>query len=173
MNDIMLDLETLGRSPGCVFHEIAAIPFDITNGQEGGSFFRTIDIRSAKRAGLTVDEETLKWWHQKGGPMQADAVGMFAGLPDFLDFLKEQAPLRVWTWGIDFDLPILKAGLQSIGLAWPLRYWKSRDARTVYDCAYPGSRHFQKMEHSAIEDCRNQIGQLRASLIKLKSPLIK
>jgi len=52
---VMLDIETLGVSPGCVILSLSAVEFDINTGELGESFNMGIDIKSCVDAGLTID----------------------------------------------------------------------------------------------------------------------
>lgn len=172
MKHLMIDLETLGTSPGCVVHELAAVSFDPAT-DDTSEFYLIIDIESSERAGLTISATTLKWWNDQGGPRQDGADEFHAAMKFFKAFLDYSSPESVWSWGSDFDLPILRALFKAAGLHWPLKYWTTRDARTVWDIANPGVIHPRAKGHNALDDCRRQISQLKESLTKLKSPLIE
>lgn len=61
LNDVMVDLETLGRRAGCVIVSIGAVKFDPKTGfvDVDNSFYKAITVESAMRYGLTVDPSTL------------------------------------------------------------------------------------------------------------------
>lgn len=55
--DIMVDIETLGRKPGCVILSIGCVAFD------GKEFYVNIDPFKMKDEGVFhVDPDTSKWW---------------------------------------------------------------------------------------------------------------
>ena len=68
MNNVMLDLETLGTSPGCIILSIGAVFFD-KNGL-GQEFYQTIDVQSSIDAGLTMSGGTFKWWMGQQGAVR-------------------------------------------------------------------------------------------------------
>lgn len=168
MKHLMIDLETLGRTPGSVFHEVAAIAFDPVT-MNARDFHLVIDIESAKAAGLHTDQETVKFWEDRGGPRQDQAEPLDKSLTLLKAFFDYVEPVRIWSWGSDFDLPILKAGFKACGLPFPFPYWTTRDARTVWDVAFPGVIHERDEDHNALEDCRVQIYQLQKALVHLRS----
>lgn len=171
MNDMMIDLETLGLRPGSVFHEIAAASFDIRTGQVGQTFYGQITIEDAWLHGLTSDPETRQWWEAKGGPRQDEAAPFRCVLDRFLDFYSDNLPERVWAMGSDFDFPILAHGFEAARMDRPWEYWRQRDARTAWDLAFPGRRR-DPAAHVALDDALAQVGDLRAALRELCSPLV-
>ena len=55
----MIDLETLGVSPGSVISSIAAVQFDINTGEIGRQFYKNIDLQQSLDNGFTINAETL------------------------------------------------------------------------------------------------------------------
>ena len=64
LNDVMVDLETLGRRAGCVIVSVGAVKFDPKTGfvDTDNAFYKAITVESAMRYGLRVDPDTLRWW---------------------------------------------------------------------------------------------------------------
>ena len=161
--DIMVDLETLGRKPGCVVHEIAAVEFDITTMKPGRSFRVSIDIEDAERNGLTIDDETWEWWEEKGGVVLDDPQSFADGFNQFAAWLNEIGPVRFWSCGTCFERPILEHCFGLLDLDLPYHYGAGRDFRTVWDLAFPGVKR-EKVAHRALADCYEQIKQLGQAL---------
>lgn len=164
---MILDLETLGKTPGSVILSIAAI-FD-----DGTEFERIIDIQSCLDAGLVIDTETLYWW------MKQKRIAQFAGteknppsrlldaLIAFRSECRDHGCGKVWVRGPDFDIPILEHAIRAVhGLLGfipddeqcklPWKYNQVRDVRTAEDlCPHPFA--YKGKSHVAIQDCRDDL----------------
>ncbi len=169
MTDVMIDIETLGTRAGCVFHEISAVHFDPVTGTRGAEFSIVVDIQDALAYGLEIDEKTVEWWRaQKLEINQESRRSLFVALSSFHGFLSLLKPERVWSWGAHFDFPILEAGFDKIGARAPYHYAKVRDARSIWDAAFPGVIHDRAPGHSALSDCRQQVAQVAEAIGKLQ-----
>jgi hypothetical protein len=137
----MLDLETLGTSPGCSILSIGATEF----GPEGvrGGFYVVIQRQTCLNAGLVEDPGTLAWWSKQTpearqilseavDPKLAVSLGMALFQFDFwLGQVAtlgepERQDLRIWGNGADFDQPILAQAYKQAGFNLP---WQPRNAR--------------------------------------------
>ena len=58
MKDLMVNVETLGKKPGFVVFEIAAVAFDPETMEALEEFEIVIEVEDAKRYGMKVDPET-------------------------------------------------------------------------------------------------------------------
>jgi hypothetical protein len=136
--DIMLDLETLGVSPGCVVLSIGAVPFNADTGDvHSTGFYADLNITSQLDQGLRIDEKTLLWWlEQQDTPRlhQAKAVRQHPGvvLDNFRDWYKAMKGATIWGNGMDFDQPILAALFRAYGIETPWKYNAGRDVRTLF-----------------------------------------
>ena len=158
--EVMLDLETLGRSAGCVVHEVALVRFNSKTREAGEKLHLYISIEDSLAHGLTIDEETLAWWNRQGGPRQDRPHTLHHSASLIADFLTAAPVKRLWAWGTCFDLPLIRAAFEAASVRWPLHYAVSRDARTVWDLAFPGVIHDRAAGHDALADCYQQIRQL-------------
>jgi hypothetical protein len=50
----------------------------------------------------------------------------------------------------------------------PWEFWKSRDARTAWDMAFPGQKHAPR-PHRALADCHATLADLTAALRRLNA----
>lgn len=173
----MLDLETLGTSPGSVVFAIAAVPFDFDKGvlppaavegmPEAGNFYRLIDpIRSAWVYGLERDTTTMEWWTRqpKAAQAQLDAAlqngdSLFPVLEDFRAFLAPYDPteVRIWGNGAAFDNVLLAELYRRLKLDVPWKFYNDRCFRTLknlYGAAVPAVR--PDVPHHALSDARAQ-----------------
>ena len=100
LNDVMVDLETLGKRAGCVIVSVGAVKFDPKTGfvDVDNSFYKAITVESAMRYGLTVDPETLRWWMKHSKEAQAVFSARIAALGEAHSILTQSswsgAPLR-------------------------------------------------------------------------------
>src|ERR1700753_1032031 len=92
---VMLDLETLGKEPGCVILSIGAIAFNPT--ETLTQFEVHILAESSERVGLTMDASTVMWWISRNADardamLKADAVPIGVALPRFSDWMYRLGP---------------------------------------------------------------------------------
>jgi len=60
--DLMLDLETVGTTPGCAIIQIAAVPFNIETGEISDNVFNmSINLEEQLANGYTSNQDTLDW----------------------------------------------------------------------------------------------------------------
>lgn len=162
--DLMIDLETLGRRAGCVVWEIAAVAFNPATGEEIADGEWLIDVPSAVEAGLEIEEETARWWQDRGGVRRTGAVELDRAAREFVEFVVDLAPERIWSRGAAFDFPILEAMLAEAGQRVPWSYWQACCQRTVFKVAFGEARRKRDGEHYAVADCRAQIADLVEAL---------
>lgn len=164
MNNIMLDLETMGQSSNAAIIALGAVQFDITKQTIGQRFYRIIDLTSSVQSGGgVIDPSTIMWWMQ-----QSDAArGVFskAGEPlpsvliDLSSWIKsvsEEKDVKIWGNGADFDNVILASAYRYCGLNLPWRFWNNRCYRTV-KAMHPDIK-MQRIGtyHNAIDDAESQ-----------------
>lgn len=182
MPDIMLDLETLGTTPGCVIRSIGAVAFDPNGGPLGETLYLIIDRASCEAAGLTVDPDTEAWWAEQSPEARAEFDGQGVALAEALDafelFYTTLAPIadkadRLWSNGPSFDEAILAAAYRALGRKPPWRYNAARDCRTIYDLAGLKLQHTGGTFHKAIDDAVEQaklVQEARRGLIAAGPP---
>lgn len=140
LNDVMVDLETLGRRAGCVIVSIGAVKFDPKTGfvDTNASFYRAITVESAMRYGLRVDPDTLRWWMRQSNEARAvfddpSATSIQAALVEFAEWVDEEGEydnVKMWGNGASFDNPILAAGFEAVDIIQPWHFWNDRCYRT-------------------------------------------
>lgn len=166
MKHVMIDIETLGIKPGSAILEISAATFTLGEGGPLDWFGVEIDLLSSLACGLVTDRETAAWHlkqntvaHLRGRPLRESAIRL-AG------WLAERGCV-VWAWGMDFERAMLEAAFAAVGLGLPWDFYHGRDARTIWDLAFPGVKHPPR-KHTAREDVGDQIRDLNAAVAKLK-----
>lgn len=71
MQDVMLDLESMGVGNNPALIQIAAVAFDINTGKCGKTFDMKIDLKSSMDAGLSISAGTINFWLTNEGVTQA------------------------------------------------------------------------------------------------------
>lgn len=169
MQDVMIDIETLGTGANSVILSIGAVRFGIDG--LGDSFYCVVNTESCVAHGLVVEARTVQWWSEQGEEAREvlDAAATGLQLPAALQALTSSfdwANTRVWCNGLNFDLPILDTAYRTCGLSAPWAYYNGRDYRTfkaefardlVNECQVEPT-----VKHDALEDARAQALTLMA-----------
>lgn len=162
MNDIMVDLETLGRAAGCKVLSIGAVPFG-PSGLGSSEFYVAIDEDS--QPWLHEDPDTRAWWMKQS----ADARRVFTDpskvpLPVALERFSQwcqsiasRVKLNCWGNGSEFDNSILIAAYRHPGVTAPLPWtWGARCFRTLKNLGRKIPFERQGTHHNALDDARTQ-----------------
>ncbi|OFC62613.1 3'-5' exonuclease [Candidatus Erwinia dacicola] len=72
MNNIMIDIETLGKKRGCPVLSIAAVQFDPLSGKTGDIFYERMSIDAALSYGMP-ETSTLQWWDRQSAEARDEA----------------------------------------------------------------------------------------------------
>lgn len=159
--DIMLDIETLGKKPGCVVLSIGACTFDSVNMTMGtGHFNGHLELGAQVAAGLTVDPDTVLWWFKQSDEARMDAacrdrMDPFVALHAFVRWYTDMNGTGIWGHGLNFDIPILEAVFSAVNLVHPWKYNAGRDTRTLFALAEKNMGEFgtpNVLKHSAHAD---------------------
>lgn len=185
--DLMVDIETLStdRDKGVVL-SVGMQSFTLTSlpVEKDWSLYVTILPQTSLGVGRTKDPETVNWWHQpKMVPayrrliLDLNRYGLsyyeaWDRVMNELQSLAKDYELRVWSKGIDFDFPMIEsslrdAGLYKRGMELPYKFWNKCDMRTISSMAkrwgWEDPCPSDRVPHSALEDCRIQITQLKSA----------
>lgn len=163
MDNLMIDLETLGTNVGSIIVSLGAVWFD---GKErlGTEFYKVFDLADQAKYGRTINPDTVKWWMNQTevarkvfqvAPTKTSVV-----LADFVSFLGEGTKYaKVWGNGADFDCVLLGSLYETYGVQKPWSYSNNRCFRTlkhlgnglnVPEPAREGTHH------NALDDARHQ-----------------
>jgi len=165
-NDVMVDLETLGQTPGCVILSIGAVAFNPRLTELGPELYSVINTKSCQASGLTEDESTKAWWNVQAPEARAvieeaekSEVMLEHALIDLRTYLDQfgLSCVRVWGNGSDFDNAILACAYRAAGLEFPWKFWNNRCYRTLKELKRsrsPNKRH--GTYHNALDDAKTQ-----------------
>ena len=164
MIDIIVDIETLGRSPRCPITQFSAVAFDRDNNFKVVS---TFDLSTEIKGEVTVNAETLKWWLEENpnlllkqlngvhSPKYETQKGTYHPyhryyglcsnekeiIKRFCDWFYNltvdygERNILLWGNGILFDNRIIKEKCELYGIEYPIFYRNDRDIRTLTQIA--------------------------------------
>lgn len=169
----MIDIETMGTKPYSVILSIGAVKFDRYTGEIGDEFYRVIDVKSSKKAGLIFDFDTVMWWANQPEDVRNSILegknSLFLVLADLMMFIGNSAA-TVWSNSPSFDLCLIRNACERVDIDPIWQFWQERDVRTISALA-PDIRKTLPREgnaHNALDDCKSQISYLVATLKNLK-----
>jgi DNA polymerase III epsilon subunit-like protein len=168
MQDVMVDLETLGKGAGCAILSIGAVGFDPQTGEIDDGFYTVVSINSCVVHGLRFDEETLEWWGKQSAEARtvlkaayaSDAPRLHPALQSFARYLNKvggSQSVRLWGNGSDFDNAILASAYKAAGIPPPWKFWDSRCYRTLKNL-HPEVALGPRVGtfHNALDDAKTQ-----------------
>ena len=156
MNDISIDIETLGTNQDSVIMSIGACYFDRLSGDIASDFYVNVELENQPRP---ICMKTLRWWIGQSEEAAAHLFKEEQPLDIALHSLKLfiDSKACVWGNGANFDLGILENAYGgSDKTPWP--FWSTRDMRTVVDIASytKGMIPFEGAQHNALDDAKHQ-----------------
>ena len=174
---IMIDLETFGTSSDAVIFQIGAVPFymdELLKPREP-EFNKYVDVDSCLRHGLKVSADAIHFWLRQNdyarravneGSLRAmDLPSALMALSTFFNWTKVEG---VWAKPTKFDMTILENAYEKCDLEIPWSRGKIYDVGTVFKLS-GGRPQVQQLgvEHDAVDDCRQQIKELRVAMSRL------
>lgn len=130
---VVIDLETMGTSPGSAIVAIGAVSF--TDKAIDGHFYQRVCLKSCTDAGLTIDPDTVMWWLKQSDEARLEIAKPGEPLAEVLQAFTEWITarnlvvggvLRVWGNGPTLDLALLE---ESYKVCHRLLPWSFRDER--------------------------------------------
>ena len=193
MNDISIDLETLGMRFDAPILSIACRVFDRDTGTMGKAFYQEITLDSSMRTGV-VNGGTLEWWMGqsdkarqlfKSKPEKLDLASALMAMCTFIRSVGTGAP-RVWGNGATADITWLEHAIAkgAVGIGVPWGHTNIRDMRTIVDAAdydyndvpFVGTKHWAPDDalHQAkvISHCWRKIRGIKGKPAKAPAPQV-
>lgn len=164
MQDVMIDLETMGQGPAAAIISIGAVEFDRETRQIGTGVHIRVDLRSSVQLGGVIDPDTVLWWLKQSDAARQDlvnghSVGLPVALQNFTLFLKgccDLRDVRIWGNGSDFDNVILAGAYRRALLEVPWKFFNNRCYRT-WKNEHPDTRLERAgTHHNALDDAISQ-----------------
>ena len=171
MNDLMIDIETLGTDIDSVILSISAVQFNLKSGDIGNEFHVDIDAKSCVKAGLTMSVDTIMWWFEQDKEAQMEivksyksglAIDLKSALEKFNEWINGNFDTsRVNTWGNSnrFDIGIIIYSMKKCDIVPIWKFWNEKDVRTLSGLAprFKRDEVFNGVKHYGIDDCKFQI----------------
>ena len=160
MRHVMVDIETLGTTPGSVISAIGAVEFDPATLTLGKQFYMPIDVADAQRNGFTIDAGTVLWWLEQSAEARAEMTsslraGVYSAMAMFLEYLQQDDAdienVLLWGNGASFDNVLLAAACDRLGLQKP-KFWNDRCFRTLKSLFPIETRPKPEVPHHAMYD---------------------
>ncbi|QIG75236.1 endodeoxyribonuclease protein [Rhizobium phage RHph_Y52] len=169
MRDVSLDIETLGTKPGSIILSIGAVAFDPEDYNPerlwSGAYYRNISVLSSIMRGMTMDEESVKWWvdPERDAARAAfdsdelslpDALREFAGwfgaVPGGVRHIYAKPP--------SFDCVLIEGAFRRANVPVPWGFRQPRCVRTVLDWSGFDAKTvpFNGTKHHALDDAIHQ-----------------
>lgn len=171
MNDLMIDLETLGTHTKAPIISIGAVFFDIEKKELGPTFYGVLDVADQIDSKIRfADASTIKWWMSQSGAAKRvfkdNAHPTAPSLETFADWIlntvgsksKSTKKVTVWGNGSGFDITLMETMFEDYKIKCPWMYYKVNDLRTFKRFVAKGEA-VQKLEgtdHNALDDAVNQ-----------------
>ena len=162
LKDIMVDIETLGTTPGCVTLSIGAVAFNPQGSEMGEEFYNNLDVEDSTNMGFFTDPNTVAWWSKQSQEAKDHLVpnqlSVVEALQNFVKYFKSVGGEKIWCHGATFDAPILEHALKHVGIKVPWKYYNVRDTRTVFDLFQFDIRNVPRdgTYHNALADAKHQ-----------------
>lgn len=160
MNDVMIDLETIGNDYDGIFTTIGACEFNRDSGDIGRKFYASVNWESAIEAGRTVTPSTIKWWMTQTEAARSEIVKngkpIDVVLKEFANWFPEDS--NAWGCGPTFDIGKLENAYGYYDIPW--KFYRVRCVRTIRDLAFGkvdiSEIPFEGEKHNALDDAIHQ-----------------
>lgn len=184
MNNVMIDIEALGKKANAPIGSIGAVFFHPVTGELGERFYCRVDFENDMLNGAIPDGDTIKWWLRQSSGARAelisdDACPIWDAVSQFSDWLTDNAEslesLHVWANSPSFDCAILKSSFERTDTDIPWKYWNERDVRTMKEVGFAimnmgrflGTAETIGVKHNALDDAISQVALVSAVMSRL------
>lgn len=171
--NVMIDLETLDTAPSTVILSIGIVAYDDKDILE--KFYAVPSMQHQITAGRTISASTLQWWMNQN--KHAKKVFEEQKTPENFDramdnarkFIQAYPDAKIWSYGGNFDIPIVQHALEMLGLTVPWKYGNVRCFRTW--CDDHGRYSSNLATHNALQDAEDQAMHMINTLRREKEKL--
>lgn len=165
MNNLMLDIETLGTGNSAIVISIGAVLFDPHTGEVGAEFYRKLNFQDQIDRGRRPSQGTIEFWFKQDKDAQVvfteKGVSTEQALNEFKTFVttnSSYSECKPWGNGPSFDLTIMESLFDDFGILYPWHFRNVRCLRTFKEYVYDGKDLVREgIYHHALDDCKHQI----------------
>lgn len=181
--NFMVDIETIGTTPGAAVLSIGACEFDDERySRETPShfnpFYVNINLLDSLFSGFRVEPETVNWWmHNSKESRLALVLEPLLTVRDALVEFNKYLPSRnddyhLWAKGPDFDLVMLAEVYKQLEMKHPWSFRNSRDVRTIcWAGGVPPEPSLKLVQHNALHDAQEQADDVARNIRVLRGRL--
>lgn len=166
IENVMVDLETMGNSSNAAIISIGACKFDPYGTTIGSKFHLVVNLESSLAAGMAMDASTVMWWMQQSDQARAvfNADRRYDLAPALSEFSKwfGKDSMPVWGNGATFDNVILRNAYKAARMEPPWKFWDDSCYRTMKHRAPTVTMNKLGVAHNALDDAVNQAVHLQA-----------
>ena len=152
MNNIMIDIETMGNGSHAAIISIGAIYFDATG--TGRSFYKKVSLESSVSAGLEMDADTVLWWLKQSDAARKEfetkGDPVYFVLRRLSEFINKDC--TIWGNGATFDNVILANAFQKFNMSVPWLFYNNRCFRTMKNLFPHIEIPKNEVKHNALAD---------------------
>jgi len=172
MNNIMLDLETMGNGNNAAVVAIGACQFDPHGAGVGAlaseRFYVQVSLESAVKAGMQMDASTVLWWLQQSdmarkSTFEGDAIVPLGDacyrFAQWVNAIGPSKAIAVWGNGATFDNIIIRSAFKAVNLPLPWGFRGDKCYRTVINLLPEDKRPAfvrSGTAHNALDDAVTQ-----------------
>ena len=175
MIDVSIDIETLALRQGASIATIGVCAVSrVLRPSDTPSVFDDFYVVIDDPGGV-IEPSCVRWHVAQDDPvgnLGTEAVSLEAGLQKLSAWMREiganeKGEARIWSHAT-FDVPIIEAAYQRIGLKPPWDYRNCRDLRTLYDLAGGRPEVSNERVHHALSDAIAQMQEIQFCLNRIK-----
>lgn len=152
MNNIMLDIETMGNTPNAAIVSIAAVYFDKTG--TGRSFYKKVSLESSVEIGLEMDTSTVLWWLKQDDTARKEfetkGDPLYSVLRSLDSFIAKGC--CIWGNGASFDNVILANAYGKLKMETPWKFYNNRCFQTLKNLFPNVGIAANQNKHNALDD---------------------
>lgn len=170
---VMIDVESLGLTPGSLLRSVCAVAFDIETGIIGRHSVWKISMLDSINSGFFIEPSSLKWWMMRSDEARRSFVEgkeytiqqFISSFNHFFDSLNAD-DIHVWALQVDFDIAMLRTyysynARRKNKEDWELPFYR-KNINEVYTCLKYLKNTNNLIprygnEHDPYDDCINQI----------------
>lgn len=169
MNNVMIDLETMGINNNAAIIAIGAVAFDF-EGNLGDEFYQIVNLDSSVKVGGVMDPSTVLWWMKQNDlarrEFERQGETESGALKDFRSFLAQFEDVKIWGNGAAFDNVILANAFRRNGFVVPWEHWNDRCYRTIKSLHPEIKMEREGVHHNALADAISQAKYLQRIIKK-------
>lgn len=173
MNNIMLDIETLGTASNSIVLQVAMVRFD-KEGNIGDSLSINLNTEEQFKKGLIKEDSTIEWWNTTNKVLfkkllTENVISVEEGLNKINNFINKTD--YIWAHA-SFDIPILDSLFRAFSMKPNWYYMNHRDLRTLVSLSGLYLKNYNwksEKTHDALDDCKFQIKYCTDGLKKIST----